>query len=100
MPRSIASRLDKLEALAAELFKPKMGCFFMNDPERDPDEFRKELIATGKCSPNDDIRLVRCLTKAEAARMEEERSGQDSRVSNTAPDTQMDPRQKLSSQVC
>jgi hypothetical protein len=24
MPRSIASRLDKLEALAAELFKPKM----------------------------------------------------------------------------
>jgi hypothetical protein len=59
MPRSIASRLDKLEALGAELFKPKMVCFFMDDPERDPDEFRKELIATGRCSPNDDIRLVR-----------------------------------------
>ena len=72
MPRSIASRLDKLESLAAELFKPKMVCFFMDDPERDPDEFRKELIATGRCSPNDDIRLVRCLTRAEAARLEDE----------------------------
>jgi hypothetical protein len=72
MPRSIASRLDKLEALAAELFKPKMFCFFMNDPERDPDEFRQELVATGKCSPNDDIRIVRYLTKGEAERLEEE----------------------------
>jgi hypothetical protein len=69
MPRSIASRLDKLEALAAELFKPKMVSFFMDDPERDPDEFREEMIAPGRCSPNDDIRLVRCLTKAEAARL-------------------------------
>jgi hypothetical protein len=77
MPRSIASRLDKLEALAAELFKPKMVCSFMEDPERDPNEFRQEMIATGRCSPNDDIHLVRCLTKAEAARLEEERSGQN-----------------------
>jgi hypothetical protein len=38
-----------LETLAAELFKPKMVCFFMNDPERDPDEFRKEMIAAGRC---------------------------------------------------
>jgi hypothetical protein len=60
-----------LEALAAELCKPKMVCFFMNDPERNPDEFRKELIATGKCSPNDDIRLVRYLTRSEAARLED-----------------------------
>jgi hypothetical protein len=63
----------------AELFKPKMVCFFMPDPERDPDEFRKELIATGRCSPNDDIRLVRYLTKAEAAVWR--RSGLDKTVS-------------------
>ena len=48
-----------------------MVSFFMHDPELDPDEFRKEMIATGRCSPNDDIRLVRCLTRAEAARLGE-----------------------------
>ena len=74
MPRSIASRLDKLEALAAELFTPKMVSFFMNDPERNPDEFRQEMIATGRCSPHDDIRLVRCLTEAKAARLKEQNS--------------------------
>jgi hypothetical protein len=61
-----------LEALAAELFKPKMVCFFMDDPERDPDEVRQEMIAAGRCSPSDDIRLVRYLTRAEAARLEDE----------------------------
>jgi hypothetical protein len=65
MARSIASRLDKLEALAAEMFAAAVAVFWLEDPERDPDEYINELIASGKCSPDDDVRLVRWRSEAE-----------------------------------